>query len=183
VRPFSFGIKLGYNKTDFDIYKANTMKQLLILSGVLLASTAVLTTESDAAKTAKGKTAKTKTAVKAPAKTTMPAFFYDETWSYRTGTLYDKKKNIVSSVSGEAKFGRDGKFEQNYYIGSIGNFYKGTYKIIGNRLVTYDEKGKQIFDYRYSIGSNPKILVLSLFEDDGTKSMDFSLVPLEKKKP
>ena len=119
---------------------------------------------------------------KAPAKTNVPAIFYDEEWSYRTGTLYDKDKNIVSSVSGNAKFGRDGKYEQNYYIGTIGNFFEGTYKINGDRLTTFDEKGEKIFDFKFTIGTDPKVLVLSLFNDDGSKSMDFSLVPVEKKK-
>lgn len=154
------------------------MKKSHLLAGLVVISAIVSTTESDAAKTAKGKTA-----VKSPAKTNVPAFFYDETWSYRTGTLYDKKENIVTSVSGEAKFGRDGKYEQNYYIGSIGNFYKGKYKITGNKLTTYDEKGKKVFDFRFTVGATPKkILVLTLLNDDGSKSMDFSLVPLEKKK-
>jgi hypothetical protein len=122
--------------------------------------------------------AKTKPAAKA----NVPAIFYDEEWSYRTATLYDKTKNIVSGISGNAKFGRDGKYEQNYYIGNIGNFFKGTYKINGDHLDTYDEKGKEVFDFKFTVGTNPKILVLSLFNDDGSKSMDYSLVPMEKKK-
>lgn len=68
------------------------------------------------------------------------------------------------------------------YIGGIGNFYKGKYKIAGNKLTTYDEKGKKVFDFRFTIGTSPKILVLTPLNDDGTKSMDYSLVPLEKKK-
>jgi hypothetical protein len=119
---------------------------------------------------------------KAPAKTNVPAIFYDEEWSYRTATLYDKKENIVTSVSGNAKFGRDGKYEQNYYIGNIGNFFKGKYTLNGDRLTTYDEKGEKVFDFKFTVGTDPKILVLTLFNDDGTKSMDFSLVPVEKKK-
>jgi hypothetical protein len=122
------------------------------------------------------------TKTKAAAKANVPAIFYDEEWSYRTGTLYDKKENIVVSVSGNAKFNRNGTYEQNYYIGNIGNFFKGKYKINGDHLITYDEKGKKVFDFKFTVGTNPKILVLSLFNDDGTKSMDYSLVPVEKKK-
>ena len=119
-------------------------------------------------------------AQKAETKTNVPAIFYDEMWSYRIATLYDAKKNIVSSVSGEAKFNRDGTYEQNYYIGTIGNFFKGKFKLNGDNLTTYDEKGEKIFDYKLSIGTAPKTLVMSIFNDDGSKSMDFSLVPLEK---
>lgn len=123
-----------------------------------------------------------KAPIKATAKANVPAIFYDEEWSYRTATLYDKKENIVSSISGNAKFNRDGTYEQNYYIGNIGNFFKGKYKINGDRLTTYDEKGAKVFDFKFTVGTEPKILVLSLFNDDGTKSMDYSLVPVEKKK-
>lgn len=127
--------------------------------------------------------AKKKVKAKAPAAATVPAFFYDEVWSYRTATLYDAKKNIVSGVSGEAKFNRNGKFEQNYYIGSIGNFFKGTYKFKGDHLITFDESGKQIFDFKFTVGAVPrKILVLSLLNKDGSRNIDYSLQPLEKKK-
>ncbi|MDQ3812861.1 MAG: hypothetical protein M3347_02790 [Armatimonadota bacterium] len=136
------------------------------------------TTARTKRKTAKAGAAKS---TKAAGKANVPAIFYDEEWSYRTATLYEKEKNIVSSVSGEAKFDRDGKYRQDYYIGSIGNFFKGTYKIQGDRLITYDEKGKQIFDFKFTVGTNPPILVLTLLNKDGSKSMDFSLVPLEKK--
>ncbi len=131
------------------------------------------------------KPAKTKPAPKpkAVAETTAPAILYDEEWSYRTGTLYGEKKNIVTGVSGNAKFNRDGTYEQNYYIGTIGNFFKGKYKINGDHLITYDEEGKKLFDFNFTIGTEPKILVLSVLNEDGTKSMDFSLVPVEKKKP
>src|SRR5688500_2689950 len=43
------------------------------------------------AKAAKGTPAKP---TKATAATKVPAIFYDEEWSYRTATLYDKTKNI-----------------------------------------------------------------------------------------
>ena len=116
-----------------------------------------------------------------PAAAKVPAIFYDTEWVYGTATLYDKTKNIVSSVSGEAQFERNGKFRQDYYIGSIGNFYKGTYKFVGNRLVTTGEDGKKIFDFGYAVSTTPPVLVLSLFNEDGSKSVDFSLFPKKKK--
>ena len=131
---------------------------------------------------ATAKTAPKKT-TKAAAKANVPAIFYDKEWSYRTATLYDKKKNIVTGVTGEAKFDRNGKYRQDYYIGSIGNFFKGTYKIQGDHLITYDEKGKKIFDFKFTVGTKPPIMVLTLLNKDGSKSIDYSLVPLEKKKP
>ena len=167
-------------------FSSDSFRQFMKVAGICGLAFVASGDKAATAKATKAKaTAKTKTAVKtkAPVKTNVPAIFYDETWSYRTGTLYDEKKNIVVGVSGEAKFQRDGKFEQNYYIGNIGNFYKGTYKIKGEHLLTYDEKGKPIFDFKFTVGTDPKILVLTLLEKDGSKSMDFSLVPLEKKKP
>jgi hypothetical protein len=152
-----------------------------IVTGAVVLS-ALPQTATLAAPTKKTTPKKSTAKPKATAKTDVPAIFYDEEWSYRTATLYGKEKNIVSSVSGNAKFGRDGKYEQNYYIGNIGNFFKGTYKINGDRLVTYGEKGEKLFDFKFTVGTDPKILVLSMLEDDGTKSMDFSLVPVEKKK-
>jgi len=125
--------------------------------------------------------AKPKAKPKAPAAPKIPAIFYDEVWSYQTATLYDTKKNIVTGVSGEAKFDRNGKYRQDYYIGSIGNFFKGTYKIQGDHLITFDEKGKKVFDFKFTIGTKPPILVLSLM-DKGKKTIDYSLKPLEKKK-
>jgi len=140
-------------------------------------ATARRTSGKPAAKTKTGK------AAKATGKANVPAIFYDEEWSYRTATLYDKEKNIVTGVTGEAKFERNGKFRQDYYIGSIGNFFKGTYKIQGDHLITSDEKGKQIFDFKFTVGTNPPVLVLTLLNKDGSKSIDYSLVPLEKKNP
>lgn len=116
-----------------------------------------------------------------PAATINP-IFYDTDWIYQTATLYDKGKNTVSSVAGNAVFKKDGTYQQDYYIGSIGNFFKGKYKLSGNRLTTYDEKGAKVFDYKLSIGSNPPIMVMSIFNDDGTKSMDFSLEAKPKTK-
>jgi hypothetical protein len=134
------------------------------------------------AKTAPRKVTKAATK-QAPAKASVPAIFYDKEWSYRTATLYDKTKNIVTGVAGEAKFDRNGKYRQDYYIGSIGNFFKGTYKIQGDHLITHDEKGKKIFDFKFTVGTKPPIMVLTLLNKDGSKSIDYSLVPLEKKKP
>ncbi|RYX83074.1 hypothetical protein EON83_16105 [bacterium] len=106
--------------------------------------------------------------------------FYDTEWEYQIATLYDKTKNIVSSVSGEAQFERNGKYHQDYYIGTIGNFYKGNYKLAGDVLTTYDEEGKKAFEFRVTAGTTPPVLVLSLFEADGTKSIDYSLIPKKK---
>lgn len=118
----------------------------------------------------------------ATAKPKVPAIFYDAEWSYQTATLYNAKKNIVIGVTGEAKFDRNGKYRQDYYIGNIGNFFKGKYKIQGDHLITYDEKGKRVFDFKFTVGTKPPILVLSLM-DKGKKTIDYSLKPLEKKKP
>lgn len=122
-----------------------------------------------------------KTKPKAPAKSNVPAIFYDKVWSYQVATMYDKKKNIIVGVSGEAKFDRNGKYRQDYYIGNIGNFFKGTYKIRGNHLITYDEKGKKVFDFQFTVGTTPPVLVLSLLNKDGSRNIDYSLKPLEKR--
>ena len=121
-------------------------------------------------------------ATKPTAKAKVPTIFYDKEWSYRTATLYDAKKNIVAGLTGEAKFDRNGKYRQDYFISGIGNFFKGTYKIQGDHLITYDEKGKKIFDFKFTVGTRPPIMVLTLLNKDGSKSIDYSLVPLEKNK-
>ena len=155
------------------------LQVLALVAAASLTGSAVATatpTKKNVRKAARNKATPTKAAAN------VPAIFFDEEWSYRTATLYGEEKNISSSVSGTAKFGRDGKFRQAYYIGGIGNFFKGTYKIAGDRLSTFDEKGKPIFTFRFTVGTSPKILVLSLLEKDGvTKSIDYSLVPIEKK--
>lgn len=110
----------------------------------------------------------------------VPAIFYDKEWSYGTATMYEKDRNFTVGVSGTAKFDRNGKFRQDYYIGSIGNFFKGTYKIQGDRLTTFDEKGKKIFDFKFTVGTKPEVLVLSML-DNGKKSIDFGLQPIKKK--
>lgn len=148
-------------------------KYLTLLFTSTVALTPLLLNSADAAKP--------KAKPKAPAASKIPAIFYDEVWSYRTATLYDTKKNIVLGVSGEAKFDRNGKYRQDYYIGNIGNFFKGTYKIQGDHLITFDEKGKKVFDFKFPVGTKPPILVLSLM-DKGKKTIDYSLQPPEKKK-
>src|SRR5687767_805619 len=96
------------------------------------------TASQTTAKTAPRKVTKART-TKTAAKVSVPAIFYDKEWSYRTATLYDKKKNIVAGLTGEAKFDRNGKYRQDYFISGIGNFFKGTYKIQGDHLITFDE--------------------------------------------
>ena len=154
-------------------FQFNFRAKLLIVS---LASAAVfapaLLQNADAAKK--------RVKAKVPAKATVPGVFYDTDWQYRVATLYGEKKNIIGSVSGNARFNRNGTYEQNYYIGGIGNFYKGKYKIAGNNLTTFDEKGKKVFDFKFTVGTKPPILVLSMM-DKGKKSIDYSLRPPEKK--
>lgn len=104
---------------------------------------------------------------------------FHEGWAYEVATYYEPgEEPIVVSVSGDADFRADGTYEQNYYIGSIGNFYSGEYVIEGDRLTTYDEQGDVVFEYRYTCGDELRELVLTLENEDGTPSIIFGLQSL-----
>ena len=68
-----------------------------------------------------------------------PCRFFHNGWDYRTITSYDPgMAPLVGSVSGDAAFNDDGTFTEDYYIGDIGNSYKGTYTIANGILHTHD---------------------------------------------
>jgi hypothetical protein len=106
---------------------------------------------------------------------------FHDPWEYRVATYYEPgEEPIVTSVYGGAEFYPDRTYEQNYRIGGISNIYSGTYTIAGDRLKTYSEEGKLVFDYSFSCDDQLRTLVLTLENDDGTPSIVYGLESLTK---
>ena len=109
----------------------------------------------------------------------IPEIFYGP-WAYMHATLYEAgEEPKTTSVSGTATFERDGTYEQSYTIGTVLNAYQGRYEIDAQRLRTFDEDGKEAFDFRWVIGDDPTVgaPVLTLFIDDeqGNPSIMYAL--------
>ena len=69
-------------------------------------------------------------------------------WYYASG----ESEGRTSSVSGDLKFTADGKFEDNRYIGGIGGFRKGSYRVSGDKLTLNSDNG-DTQTYRFSFGT------------------------------
>lgn len=166
------------------------MKNFATGLALALLITAFSTVTLTAPTLAAPRTARKAVKPKPPVQTAIPAVFYDAEWAYGPITYYDyeaknkEKSTIIASGSGAAKFERNGKYRMDYYIGSIGNFFKGTYKIKGDNLTTFDEKGKKIFDFKFTVGTKtkPPVLVLTILDEKGRKSIIYGLKAIEKKK-
>lgn len=110
---------------------------------------------------------------------TIPEIFYGP-WAYMHATLYEAgEEPATTSVSGTATFERDGTYQQSYTIGQVLNSYEGKYEIDAQRLRTYDDQGKQAFDFRWAIGDDPTVgvpvLTLYLDDDQGNPSIMYAL--------
>lgn len=118
----------------------------------------------------------------------VPDVFYEE-WAYATATSYeDPNDPTVTSASGKQVFGRDGKYTQDYFIGSFSNHYEGTYRVLGpdarvagGFLLETTDQDAQKETWGVAVDQGSKAMAMTLYEDDkSTPAVIFGLKLIEK---
>ena len=114
--------------------------------------------------------------------TVCPSFTNEKGWEFRTATTYSPGKDPkVSSMSGKAVFGADGKFVEDYIIGSltINNHYEGTYTLDGRFFTGIADEGEKL-EYILACDEALKELVITFPNDDCSPSIIVGLKLIEK---